>query len=1348
MEREMTTDPSELLADVGWVHRLARSLVGDAAAAQDVAQDTWVAALTRGPSPRPPRRWLAAVARNFARQRARGDASRRGRESDARGPEPLPTPAELALRVERQRVLAEALAALDEPFRAMVLLRYVHGLEPSEIARRLELPAGTVRRRIHVGLARLRTDLDRRFDGERGAWIAALLPLARTAPAELGGSAAAAAPYLGWLAMKIALALVVSAALVLSAFALLRRAELDAPAQLASAVPATSAPSDAPPSAAAPPPAAPAAPSERTSLERLDVAAERGTATRVELRGTVAAAGAGADPTLEAFALREPLRYDQLAPLLDRAAIDADEREELDALLVDRAPVGADSRFVLRVPPGIAHVALRGRTLYADSTVAFDVRGDTDVELRPERGAWVRGVVRAPDATAPLAGATSVHALAWVGALDLAAGMLGSTLATEVAVAGDGSFELRALPATADYRLLALHDELAAGRALVDALAPGAVRDVELVFAPGGVVAGRVVDELGEPLAGARVEARVPGRWFGFDDVTVRAGTTEADGAFALGALPAGALALRASREGRLESAGARVELTERGRIDDVELVLERGATLAGRVSAPADDGQRVPAAGARVRVHFDRGFMAGDTTFGALRGAQGEARADADGRFAVGGLGPGPFVVEVRAVRAEGGDDVVYRARRDGVRPADGELELLLAPPLALRGVVADERGVAPESFRVLATRVTEGALGPVGLERREASFRATQGRFELVGVQPGRWRLDVVAPGLVATEAPIVALPGAGEVALRVVREATVAGVVTLDGAPAPGARVPVASPWPAWYRAVSAERRTPVATADASGRFELAGLAPGATTLVAELSATPLRRRGDSLRGVPATLDLAAGARVDGVGLVLERAGAIEGEVLDASGAPAEGWIAWVQRTASASHGAGTSESAYARTDERGRFRVDELEPGSWHVTAIDAARAVDAAGGALAAAFGSLRVARVSVVAGETVRVRLGAGEESTVAVRGRVRFGGEPYADAWVAFVAADGAGEPAFAFAHTAADGAYELELPRPGDYVVAIRRPGSTADVEDTVDFFRSVTRDAEQRFDFELPGGRLSGRVVGPSGGPVAGAEVALFCEGRGRTDEYSPGTLALARTDGEGRWTFDAVFADTYYVGAGGTEELAYAAVGPLELAPGEERVGVDVHLVEPGRVRATVVDASGEPVEGAVVYARGSGGEIVAPLSDAASDRSGVAVHVGLPPGAFALHARAPGLASAESEPLAVRAGATSDVRLELRPATRLRVRLENERGEPVQGWVAVRAADGHDAGGLWPADELEDLFFAGAFSPSEPFFGPLEPGTYSVRADAFGGGQVEREVTLAGESERSITLRFE
>ncbi len=110
----------------------------------------------------------------------RSKASRKAREVAGAKDEALPGADDHALCIEGQRLLAEALGKLREPYRKAVWQRYYEGLTPAQIAEREGVPASTVRRRISVGLDHLRVELDGKYGGDREAWCLALAPLAGT----------------------------------------------------------------------------------------------------------------------------------------------------------------------------------------------------------------------------------------------------------------------------------------------------------------------------------------------------------------------------------------------------------------------------------------------------------------------------------------------------------------------------------------------------------------------------------------------------------------------------------------------------------------------------------------------------------------------------------------------------------------------------------------------------------------------------------------------------------------------------------------------------------------------------------------------------------------------------------------------------------------------------------------------------------------------------------------------------------------------------------------------------------------------------------------------------------------
>jgi len=167
----------ELAAHSAWVRALARTLVRDEAAAEDLAQDACLAAL-RHPqdSPDSTRNWLAGVVRRLAWKHHRDAGARRPAaevgEQDAQTRDPGQL--ERLERLELHGMLVEELRALREPLRSTLIDRFVYGRSAAEIAQRGGVPAATVRWRLQQGLEELRTRLDARFGGQRETWMSAL----------------------------------------------------------------------------------------------------------------------------------------------------------------------------------------------------------------------------------------------------------------------------------------------------------------------------------------------------------------------------------------------------------------------------------------------------------------------------------------------------------------------------------------------------------------------------------------------------------------------------------------------------------------------------------------------------------------------------------------------------------------------------------------------------------------------------------------------------------------------------------------------------------------------------------------------------------------------------------------------------------------------------------------------------------------------------------------------------------------------------------------------------------------------------------------------------------------------
>jgi RNA polymerase sigma-70 factor (ECF subfamily) len=173
----------ELLARRDWVRRFARTLAHDDATADDLAQDTMLAAIEHPPrEAAAPAGWLRRVLLRRAMNRARGERRRDEREALRAMPPASPSPADVVSTAESHRRVVEAVLALEEPYKTTVLLRFFEDLPPREVAARMGVPVETVRARVRRAVERLRERLDEEHGGRRAVWLAPLLADGRGVP--------------------------------------------------------------------------------------------------------------------------------------------------------------------------------------------------------------------------------------------------------------------------------------------------------------------------------------------------------------------------------------------------------------------------------------------------------------------------------------------------------------------------------------------------------------------------------------------------------------------------------------------------------------------------------------------------------------------------------------------------------------------------------------------------------------------------------------------------------------------------------------------------------------------------------------------------------------------------------------------------------------------------------------------------------------------------------------------------------------------------------------------------------------------------------------------------------------
>lgn len=491
-----------------------------------------------------------------------------------------------------------------------------------------------------------------------------------------------------------------------------------------------------------------------------------------------------------------------------------------------------------------------------------------------------------------------------------------------------------------------------AGVAGVAGLVARAGRDLadvelgDLRLEAGVTLAGRVLDEGEEPVAGAAIEAHPAA-----GGEPRRAASGE-DGAFALADLPPGErLAVTVRHPDFATARLPEVEVSPA----PLDIVLRAGATVSGRVV----DGAGRGVGEAVLLVAPD-----GDPPRGESPGAEADAdtaeqqAVEPDGRFTVRGLPAGR---------------VTLRATAPGYREAR-LVGIEVAPDAPLEGV---ELALEQAAVLIGSVRAADGAPLPgarVSLVRGEADdapFAAAvaddAGAFRIEGLEPGPVRAEAEHPGHRRAARPLDLTLGENRVDLVLGQGLAVAGRVVDDaGAPVGGAEVAVeAAPGALGSRSTRS---------GADGSFRLAGLEPGPLALTA---------RGDGF--VPARLELELGAEpVEGLEVRLARGGAVAGRLLGLAAADLER-----VEVAAFAPDRGTRAGV---VEPGGLYRIEGLSSGDWTVAAGAGAR--QARG-------------RVRIDGGEAeLDLDFGSG----LRLAGRVRVGGRPLAGAEVTLAGTAGQG--------------------------------------------------------------------------------------------------------------------------------------------------------------------------------------------------------------------------------------------------------------------------------------------------------------------------------------------------
>lgn len=573
----------ELLAHTEWLTRLARALVGDAAA-DDLVQDTYEVALTKPPKREGPLRpWLGGVARNVARMATRGRVRREQREVAALAtPAEVPAPDELVARAQMQQKVGRLVLELHEPLRSTVLLRFFEGMTAAEIARAQGIPAATVRSRLKDALDRIRTTLDAEHGHDRRAWAGLLVPLPAALPE---GAALLAGGLVVKTSVKVLLAIIIAVVLVGGT----RLAGLwGRGGTTASTAPVAVEPSPS----SSPPGPSPTAPVVATTARELPVLYDADPKGALRLEGQVI-------DEHDAPVARALVAIDTHPPRVVET--------ESDGVFVFEGLIRRDYRIEATAGDRYAGPV---RLRLGDNT--------EPVTLRLREGGTLEVVVTERHGGAPI---------------ERAEIELRSTLTWKATTDRGGVAVLRGVGATWSPLAVRANGFAPAAMMVSTSGQPDTMERVAISLSRGAAVSGRVLDDRKQPIAGARVVATNASEPLPVVDPHRDGVLTAADGTFTLPALSAGTWRLTATAGDRAPATSVPLTVDGEHARSGVELVMTSGAVVRGVVTDTS--GQPIP--GADVRV-VAQGFVSWR--------ARRQAFTDGDGRFAIRGLERRPVEV------------------------------------------------------------------------------------------------------------------------------------------------------------------------------------------------------------------------------------------------------------------------------------------------------------------------------------------------------------------------------------------------------------------------------------------------------------------------------------------------------------------------------------------------------------------------------------------------------------------------------------------------------------------------------------------------------------------------------
>mgnify|MGYP000934542393 CR=1 FL=1 len=133
--------------------------------------------------------------------------------------------------------------------------------------------------------------------------------------------------------------------------------------------------------------------------------------------------------------------------------------------------------------------------------------------------------------------------------------------------------------------------------------------------------------------------------------------------------------------------------------------------------------------------------------------------------------------------------------------------------------------------------------------------------------------------------------------------------------------------------------------------------------------------------------------------------------------------------------------------------------------------------------------------------------------------------------------------------------------------------------------------------------------------------------------------------------------------------------------------------------------------------------------------------------GLAEGRYTVSAREGARTSGESPEIAVRTGERATAKIVLARGTYLVLNVVDAENKPLQASISVRDENGREVGAVFSLADIMARFSGGGGSTDDQRVGPLPAGKYVVTATTSDGKTTKKSVSLNGQEERKLTVRF-